>query len=79
MSVGRCLCALWAHSRGIYILKYIHLYSLYTANNLGQYFSWKLSVRALGTRLGNIHFVYLHLDFCIEYLLPTIEGYISVA
>ena len=57
MSVGGCLCALWAQGWGIYILLFVNFYWIYTANNRGIYVSWRVSVQPLGSGLGNVQFV----------------------
>ena len=55
VSVGGCLCALWARGWGMCIFWNIHLYWIFTAKNWGICVSWRVSVRPLGAGLGNEH------------------------
>ena len=62
MSVGGCLCALRARDVGMWILKNIHLYWIYTANNWGICDIWRVSVRPSGRWVGehvSVEYIYI--------------------
>ena len=64
MSVGGCLCALRARDVGMWILKNIHLYWIYTANNWGICDIWRVSVRPSGRWVGehvSVEYIYIYL------------------